>query len=198
MRSIILRLMLLLAAFAMVPDTFAADGGGIFLDAKDGSIIGKPLGGISASSSGSSWGADGGYLWNLDGQSSLGLELGYMHFGEIGDDSGNFGSNRLSANATSLGAHFQYLFGDERGWIFQARGGFTSVAVHDDFTSFFSPNSSTTSDKSGLYLGFGIGHRIVQGFSVILAYNHYATIDKVIGDTDLQLDWIGLVAQYQF
>ena len=200
MRSLVLRLMLVLAAFAAVPDAFAADssGGNFFLDARYGNTFGKS----STDTVGhqSSWGADGGYLWKLDDQRAFGFELGYSHFGKIADFAGNSGRDQYSANALSLGGHFQYLFGDDRAWIFQARGGLLSVKVDDQFTvnfpSFFSGTSS--SNETGVYAGLGFGRRIINGFSIVLAYNHYSANDNSNQGASLSLNWIGVVAEYQF
>jgi hypothetical protein len=83
MKSILFRLVLILMAFAIVPECWAADtgGGNVFLDVREGKIVGEPLGSGSGYSAGSqaSWGADGGYRWRLDDQRSLGFELGYRH-----------------------------------------------------------------------------------------------------------------------
>jgi hypothetical protein len=198
MKSII-RLVLALAALTIVPNAFAADGGNIFLDVKSGKTFGK--GSTDTVGDQASWGADGGYLWNLDDQRALGLELGYSDFGKIAEFAGNFGGDRFSASAISLGGHFQYLFGEDRAWIFQVRGGLLRVNVDDQFTTNFPSSSGTSSlHETGVYAGLGFGRRIIQGFSVILAYNHYSSNDNSNqgGAADLSLNWIGLVAQYQF
>ncbi len=199
MKSIIFRLVLALAALTIVPDSFAADsGGGIFLDAKEGKTFGK--GSSSTVGSQSSWGADGGYLWNLDDQRSAGFELGYMHFGKVSDFGGNSGRDQISASALSLGGHLQYLFGDDRAWIFQARGGLTSVKFDDDFTSTFGPGGTDSWRETGIYAGLGIGRKLTQGFSVLLAYSHYSSNDNSNrgGEADLNLNLIGLEAEYRF
>ena len=203
LKSILFRLVLILAAFAIVPECWADDtaGGNIFVDARAGAIVGKPVSGGYDGGSQPSWGVDGGYRWKLDDQRALGFELGYAHFGKVAEYSGNFGRDQISASAMSLGANFQNLFGDDRAWIFQARGGLASVKIDDDFTFNF-PNPSAGSDSSretGLYLGLGIGRQLTQGFSVILAYSHYsANAGANQGGTDLNLNWIGLVAEYRF
>ena len=146
MKSIVFRVMLVVAAFAIVPDGLAADtgGGNFFVDVREGKIVGKPLGNDSGYSAGSqsSWGGDGGYRWRLDDQRSAGFEVGYMHFGKVADESGNFGRSQLSASAISLGGNLQVLFGDDRATIFQVRGGLTSVKFDDYFTSFFAPSGT--------------------------------------------------------
>src|SRR5689334_22824908 len=145
MKSIGIRLALILAALTLVPNAFAADtgGGSIFLDAKDGKTFGK--GSTSSAGSQASWGADAGYLWKLDDQRSAGFELGYSHFGKVAEFAGNSGSDQLFASALSLGGRFQYLFGDDRAWIFQVRGGLTSVKVDNDFTTNFPFSAGTDS-----------------------------------------------------
>src|SRR5690348_8909233 len=133
LKSILFRLALILTAFAVVPECWADDttGGNVFLDAREGKNVGKPLGNGSGYSTGSqaSWGADGGYRWRLDDQRSLGFELGYMHIGKVGDYGSNSGRDQISASAMSLGANYQALFGDDRATILQARGGLTSVKI---------------------------------------------------------------------
>ena len=201
MRSIILRLILVLAALAMVPDALAADtdSGSIFVDAKDGKIIGKPLGTGYSTGDQTSWGADGGYLWNLDDSSLLGFEAGYMHFGTVGKSAGNSGIDRISASALSLGAHFVYSLGEDKATFFQARGGLASVNFDDDITSFFGPGGTDSWRQNGVYFGVGIGRRITQGFSVILAYSYYgAAASTTRRATDLTLHWLGLAAEYRF
>src|SRR6185437_13104225 len=149
MKCNIPHLVLILAAFAVVPDSWAADtaGGNVFLDAKIGSAFGKQNGSnYSHQGTHSSWGADGGYLWKLDDQRSAGFELGYLHFDQFYEQSGNSGSDRTSAtSAISLGGHFQVLFGDDRATIFQLRGGLMSVKMDDHFTSNFPSSSGTNS-----------------------------------------------------
>ena len=199
MRLIVIRLMLALAAFAVVPNALAADtGGSAFVDARFGETSIDRAG---DDHSRTAWGADGGYLWSLDEARSLGFEVGYAHFGRVADFAGNSGSDRVSASAISLGGHFQYLFGDDRAWIFQLRGGLASVKFDDDFTSNFGPGGGTagtdSSSETGVYAGLGIGRKITQGFSVILAYSYYGTTDSPTG-TGLSLGWLGLAAEYQF
>lgn len=198
----IFRLVLALAALTIVPNALAADaaGGNIFVDAGVGGIVGKPLGSASSNTTGSqlSWGADGGYRWRFDDQRSLGFELGYMHFGEVADESDNFGRSQISASAMSLGANFQYLFGDDRAWVFQAHGGWTSVKFDNDFNSFFYPSGAESSRQSGIYFGLGIGHKLTQDFSVLLSYKNYSTSYVSGTGRSLDLNWIGLVAEYQF
>ena len=201
MKSIILRLMLVLAAFAILPDAMAAhtSGGSIFLDAKEGKTFAK--GSSSTVGSQASWGADGGYLWKLDDQRSAGFEFGYTHFGKVSDFSGNSGREQISASALSLGGHFQYLFGDDRAWIFQVRGGLASVEFDDDFTTNFPSSSGTDSWRQpGIYLGLGIGRELTQGFSLLLAYSHYSSNGNSNrgGEADLSLNCLGLVAEYRF
>lgn len=201
MKSIVVRLILALAVFTVVPNAWAADSasGNFFLDAKDGKTFGK--GSSSSVGSQSSWGADGGYLWNLDDQRALGLEFGYQDFGKVAEFFGNSGGDRLSASAMTLGGHFQYLFGDDRAWIFQVRGGLASVKFDDDFTTNFPSSSGTDSwTQSGVYAGLGFGRQIIQGFSVIVAYSHLSSNASANrgGEADLSLNWIGLVAEYQF
>ena len=201
MKSIVLRLALVLAAFTVVPNALAADSGSgnIFLDVKVGKTFGK--GSTDSVGNQNSWGADGGYLWNLDDQRALGLEIGYSDFGKIAEFFGNSGGDRLSANALSLGGHFQYLFGEDRAWIFQLRGGFMRVKFDDEFTSNFPPSSGTDSWRQpGIYAGLGIGRKLTQDFSVLLAYNHYSSNDNSNrgGAADLSLNWIGLEAEFRF
>lgn len=204
MKSIVVRLMLLLAALAAVPNAMAADtgGGNIFVDARFGAMFGrKGDSGNSTDDSKTSWGADGGYLWKLDDQRSLGLELGYTHFGKVADFGGNFGRDQVSASAMTLGGHFQILFGEDQAWIFQLRGGLASVKFDDDTTSFFPSTSSGTDSwrETGFYAGLGIGRKLTQGFSVLLAYDHYdASGGSHGGLGDLGVNWAGLVVEYQF
>src|SRR5579872_7241443 len=129
MKSIVIRMLLILAAFAFVPEAWAADtgGGNVFLDARFGALIGNngfSGDGGSGGNSKTAWGADGGYLWKLDDARSLGFEAGYTHFGQIsnGSDALSFSSGQTTANAISAGIRFQYLFGDDNASFFQARG----------------------------------------------------------------------------
>ena len=200
LKSILFRLVLILAAFAVVPECWAADtsSGSIFVDAKYGKIIG----GSGYASGQASWGGDGGYLWKLDDSRSLGLELGYMKFGKIGDYFGNSGGQHISASAISAGAHFEYSFGDDNAALFQARGGLISAKFDEDFTSSLFPSHNTTDtwDETGIYFGLGIGRKLTQDFSVILAYSHYSANGNANTGhgTDLALNWLGLVAEYRF
>ena len=134
MKSIVIRLALVLAALCVVPDALAADAGGgdVFLDARYGALLGNN--GYSGdagygSHSKSAWGADGGYLWKLDDGRYLGLEVGYTHFGQIsnGADALSFSSGQTTANAMSAGIRFQYVFGDDKASFIQAHGGLLSL-----------------------------------------------------------------------
>src|SRR5579872_6586611 len=81
MKSIIFSLALVLAAFGIIPSALAADGGNAFVDA----TYGETVSGAATNQSG--WAAGGGYLWKLDDESSVGFEVGYMHFGHVVDNS---------------------------------------------------------------------------------------------------------------
>lgn len=139
----IVRLMRVLAAFAVVPDVLAADaaGGDVFLDAKVGKTYGGPgtyAAGYSSTTQ-SSWGADGGCRWKLDDARSLGFEVGYMHFGEVfsGADPMGFSTSKESLSAISAGVDYRFLFGDDKAWHFQTRVGLRRVKF--DRSSFCSP-----------------------------------------------------------
>ena len=187
MKSIIFRLVLVLAAFAIVPDALAADtgGGNIFLDAK----FGKTFGSNNAhsgyfSNSQSSWGADGGYRWKLDDARSLGFEVGYTHFGDVSPDNPSpmsFSTAVASASAISVGANYQFLFGEDKASIFQARAGFMRVKFDGSYSTFFPGSPVTTGSnswrQSGTYFGLGIGRHLTQNFSLILAYDRYSSGD---------------------
>jgi len=208
MRSIIFRLMLVLAAFAIVPECWAADtaGGNVFLDARYGALLGNDGYSGDAGSGGNSqtaWGADGGYLWKLDDARSLGFEAGYTHFGQIssGADALSFSSGQTTAKAISAGIRFQYLFSDDKAWFFQARGGLMSLRSDSTFSSFIPGQPATTgsssSSQSGFYLGLGAGRQLTQSFSLTLAFNLYTSSGSE-RDQNFNADWLGLVAEYRF
>ena len=190
---------LLLAAFSS--PAMAADGSdsGVFLDAKAGSVIGKPAGTGYSSQTHTSWGADGGYLWNTDNANSVGFELGYMHFGNIAQSGGNSGVASDSANAMTVGGRFEHLFGEDKAWVFQLRAGLSSMKVDGDFNSFFGPSGSSSWRENGPYFGFGMGRHITPGFSVLVVYSKFVgNGDASNGQPDLDVNWIGLVAEYRF
>ena len=168
MKSIVLRLMLVLAAFGIVPSALAADGGNAFVDA----TYGETVSGAATNQSG--WGADGGYLWKVDDESSVGFEVGYMHFGHVVDNSNPMGffSSEASASAMTLGAHYQYLFSADKASIFQARAGLMNVKFDGSASTFFPGQPATTvpesSHQSGRYFGVGIGRYITPHLGVIL------------------------------
>jgi len=201
MKSIVLRTMLVLMALVAGSDALAADGagGGVFLDGRFGGTFGGS--GVGNDNSETAGGADGGYLWNLDEARSLGFEVGYTHFGKLDDESGNSGRFQVSASAISAGGHFEYLFGVDKAMVFQARAGLTRVKFVDDFTTFFPSSSSgtDTSHESGMYFGFGVGRKFTQDFSLTLAYDHYSTNgSRPGGQANVDLGWIGLIAEYRF
>lgn len=201
--------MLILAAFAVIPECWADDtsGGNVFLDARYGALLGNDgYTGDAGSASGNSksaWGADGGYLWKLDDARSLGFEVGYTHFGQIssGADALSFSSGRTTANAISAGIRFQYLFSDDKAWFFQGRGGLMSLRSDSTFSSFIPGQPATrgsgSSSQSGLYLGLGVGRQLTQDFSLTLAYNVYSSTGSQ-RDQDFNAVWLGLVAEYRF
>ena len=209
MKSIIFRVMLVLAAFAVVPDSWAADtaGGNIFLDAQYGALVGKGNSTGDEGNSGDSttaWGADGGYLWKLDDARSFGFELGYMHFGQVSNNSDALGftSGDTTASAMTVGLRAKFLLGDDKATIVQLRGGLAHVKFTSSF-SFFAPggNPQSGTDSSyanGPYFGLGIGRQLTQGFSVLLALNFYTASGSDSQRTDLNANWIGLEAQYEF
>ena len=201
MKLIVLRTMLVLAALFAGPSALAADGAGsnVFLDGRFGGTFGGS--GVGNDNSHTAGGADGGYLWNLDEVRSLGFEVGYTHFGKLDDDSGNSGRFQVSASALSAGVHYEYFFGVDKAMVFQARAGLTRVKFVDDFTTFFPVSSSgtDTSHETGMYFGFGAGRKFTRDFSLTLAYDHYSTNgSRSGGRTDLDLGWIGLIAEYRF
>lgn len=203
MKSIVLRLVLALAAFTIVPNALAdTASGNFFVDGKVGTTFGKEVSNDSGYNSGSqlSWGADGGYRWNLDDARSLGLDVGYMHFGHIADEVGNLGSSEVSASVISLGGQFQYLFGDDKAWLFQVDAGFLSLKSDANSSSFEEPStSSTSSRKGGTYFGLGIGRYITQSVSLILVLDRYSSNGDQFGpNAALDLNWIGLEAEYRF
>lgn len=210
MKSIIFRLMLVLAALAIVPECWAADtaGGNVFLDARYGGLVGKGNSTGDEGNSGDSdtaWGADGGYLWKLDDARSFGFELGYMHFGQVSNDSDalGFSSGDTTASAMTAGVRLNFLLGDDKATIVQLRGGLAHVKFTSSF-SFFPPDGNPTqsgtdsSYANGPYFGLGIGRQLTQGFSVLLAYNFYGVSGSHGNQSDLSVNWIGLVAEYQF
>jgi hypothetical protein len=200
--KLILRVMLALAAFTVFPNAFAADSGDFFLNAKFG-VMSETTdwGDVGPSTqTHSSWGAGGGYLWKLNGGSSLGLELGYMHFGDISDgfDANGFTAETTSANATTAGVLFQQHFSDDDAWIFQARAGLMKGKL-DETQTFGMGNGpstiSSSSSQSGVYVGAGIGRQITQSFSLTLAYTLYSSSGQRI---NLDPYWLGLEAEYRF
>lgn len=204
MKSMLFRLLLILAAFAVIPDSWAADttGGNVFLDAKIGYVFGRQVdSGYSNSGTSTSWGADGGYLWKFHETSSVGFEAGYMHFGQVDRYSGNSGQSSTTASAISLGGRLQALLGEDRAIIFQVRAGLLRARFDDHFNPIFGPSGSDSWTESGTYLGLGIGRKLTQGLSVLLAFNQFNADDTSNPrgqQVDLDLHWIGLEAEYQF
>lgn len=209
MKSIVLRLMLVLAALAVVPKALAADtgSGNVFLDTRYGSLIGNNGNSGDVGSSGDSntaWGADGGYLWRLDDARSAGFEVGYTHFGQVSNntDALGFTSGNTTASALTAGVRVQALLGDDKAMILEAHGGLAHTKFDSSF-SYFPPGGPSGSGndsvyENGVYFGAGIGRRLTQSFSVLLAYNLYSTSGSGRGRTDLSVNWIGLVAEYRF
>lgn len=207
MKSIVLRLALALAAFTVVPDALAAgsDSGNFFLDAKFGEAFGSHSG--YSNSTQSAWGADAGYRWNLDDARSLGIDVGYMDLSQIADASDPlaFSSGGVTANEISLGGHFQVSMGGSKAWYFQARAGLTSTQFDQSYSN-SPPGQSGSSgsyswSQSGRYFGFGFGRHITQNLSLILAYNRFSsgdTQDQNGHHSGLNLNWLGLVAEYRF
>ena len=210
MKSILFRLMLVLAAFAIVPESWAADttGGNVFLDARYGGMLGKGNSNGDVGYSGNSnhaWGADGGYLWKLDDVRSWGFEAGYMHFGQTSNnaDANAFFDGNTTASAMTAGVRLKILLGDEKATIVQLRGGLARVKFDQDFDS-FPPDGSPettgtdTSYETGVYFGVGVGRQFTQNFSVLLAYDYYNVSGPDSGGAGLSANWIGLVVEYRF
>ena len=208
MKLIIVRLVLALAAFAIVPNALAAgsDDGDIFLDAKVGKTFGSNSGGSGYNSdSQSSWGVDGGYRWKLDDARLLGFDVGYMHFGDISaGDPMSFSTGMVSRSAISVGANYHFLFGDDKASYLQARVGVMSVKFDESFST-FAPAPVTTGSYSshhgGWYYGLGIGRYVTQDFSLILVwelYNSGSGQSYSNFPTDLNLGFLGLEAEYRF
>lgn len=209
MKSIVLRLMLVLAALAVVPNALAADtgSGNVFLDAKYGSLIGNNGSSGDVGSYGDSnaaWGADGGYLWKLDDARSVGFEVGYVHFGQVSNntDALGFFSGNTTASALTAGVRFEAFLGNDKATILQMHGGLAHTKFDSSFSYFppGGPSGAGTSSwyENGTYFGLGIGRQLTQSFSVILAYNLYSASGSDRGQTDLSVNWIGLVAEYRF
>jgi opacity protein-like surface antigen len=210
MKSIVLRLVLALAAFTVVPNALAADSdsGNAFFDVKFGETFGGPGSAHSGyfSDSQSAWGADGGYRWKLDDARSVGFDVGYMHFGQVDDESDpmDFTSGEASASAITVGGNYRFLFGDDKAWYMQARVGLMSVKFDATYT-YYPPNPPSISSDSwrhgGWYYGLGIGRHITQSFSLILAYDGYYsgdTGDQIGQQSGLNLGFLGLEAEFRF
>lgn len=212
MKSIVFRLVLTLAALTIVPNALAADAdsGDIFVDATYGQMFGKQASTGdtgSSSSSQSAWRADGGYRWTLDDARSLGLEVGYMHFGnvETNSDANEFFSGETTATAITAGVNYHYLFGADKAWIFQLRAGVMTVKFEEDYSNFSPLGSMTTTGSSssrqgGAYFGFGIGRDITQSLSLILSLELYNSGDSgnYSSKNSLSQGFIGLGAEYRF
>ena len=200
MRSVALRTMLVLAALTVGSDALAADsaGGNIFLDARLGTTLGGS--GYGSSNSRVVWGADGGYLWNVDEASSLGFEAGYTHFGRIYEEVDRFIDLSESARATSAGVHYEHLFGEDKAMVFQARAGLLIVRFREDFSFSGVPTGDSESwQDNGVYFGLGIGRKLTRDVSLTLAYDHDSTDGNFGGpQKNLDLNWIGLIAEYRF
>lgn len=202
MKSIILRLVLVLAAFGIVPDALAADGGNAFL----GATYGKTF--VSSGDNSNSqfiWDADGGYLWKLDDTYSLGYDVGYVHFGNIplAIDPFTFTTETATATALTVGGRFQHVFSEDKTWYLQLRAGLMSVKIDASYAT-FAPNPVTSGSESqrvsGNYYGLGIGRHLTPNFSLILAYDHYHSGDtsyQTAPQVDLTLNFLGLTAEYQ-
>ena len=211
MKSIVLRLVLALVALAVVPEALAADigGGNIFVDAAYGKMFGRQA---STGDSGythpsqSAWRADGGYRWKLDDARSLGLEVGYMHFGIVADNSDalSFVSADSTATAMTAGVNYHYLFGADEAWLFQLRAGVMTVKFEEDYSSFIPGQPTTTGSSSsrqgGAYFGLGIGRDVTQNLSLILALEYYHSGDtgNYYNENSLGLGFMGLGAEYRF
>ncbi len=207
MRSIVLRLALALAALGIVPNAMAADSdsGNFFLDGKLGEMSNSTDWGDSGPSTQvhASWGGGGGYLWRLDDGSSLGLELGYMHFGDVSDgfDANGFTSETTSANAMTLGALFQHPFAAVQTWYFQARFGLMKAKLDTAYTFDMGGPPFTSSNSwraNGSYIGLGIGHQITQSFSLTMSYTRYNSTHTSGNAISLGVNWVGLEAEYRF
>lgn len=204
MRSTILRLALVLATFTVVPDVLAADGGNFFLNAKLGEMTNSSDWGDAGPSTQThtSWGVSGGYLWKLENGSSLGLELGYMHFGDIsdGNDANGFTTETTSANATTAGINFQHPFGVDEAWYAQARAGLMKAKLDTTYTYGMGGPPFTSSNswhENGLYVGAGIGRQITRSFSLGLAFTLYSSSSSG-QQINLSPYWLGLEAEYRF
>jgi hypothetical protein len=203
MKPILFRLMLVVTAFSIIPECWAADtaGGNIFVDARLGAEFGRQADSSSSNDNTHSiWGADGGYRWKLDDRRSAGFEVGYVRFGVVDDEFSNIGGrSTTSAKAMSAGGHLQILLGEDRATVLQARAGLMSVKFDQDFDPTFGSPGSDSWRQRGVYFGFGIGRKLTEGLSVLLAYSHYgASNDARLGRQDLDLNWIGVVAEYRF
>ena len=206
MTSIVLRLVLALAALTVVPNALAADtsSGNVFLDARYGALLGNDGYSGDVGSGGDSktaWGADGGYLWTIDDGRLVGFEAGYTHFGQVSNDTDvlGFTSGNTTASALTAGVRFQALLGDSKATILQVHGGLVHAKFDSSF-SYFPPGGPSGSGndsvyENGVYFGAGIGRQLTQGFSVLLAYNLYLTF---YSKPALAVRWIGLVAEYRF
>lgn len=183
MRFIVFRLVLVLAAFTVVPDAFAADtdSGNFFL----GASLGETFGGAGSNHSGyasdsqGTFGLGAGYLWKADDANSEGFDVGYMDFGTVApDDPVPFSTAQASVTGLMAGVHYEHLYGVDRNWVFQARLGLLSASFDENY-SIGGPGPATRGSHSwsqtGEYLGLGIGRQLTRSFSFIVAYNYYAS-----------------------
>ena len=209
MKSIVLRLVPILAAFSIVPNAMAADSGGgnFFLDARFGRMSNTTEFTDTGPNTqrGSSRGADAGYRWNLDDGSSLGFEIGYMHFGTVADsaDFNGFFTEAVTASAITSGVNYRYPFGADNDWAVHARAGLMWAKLDGTTYSYPPVGSPTTSSDSwhenGAYYGLGIGRQITQSFSLTLAFTGYYSSDAGGGEQiNLGVEWLGVEAEYRF
>lgn len=127
-----------------------------------------------------------------------------MHFGDLPpseDVMALYSGAVVSAGAISVGGNYRFLFGDDKAWIFQARLGLMRAKFDENYSFPGVPTTtySSSSYDSGAYLGLGIGRRVTQNFSLILAFDLYNLgEDFNRSQKDVTLEFLGLEAEYRF
>lgn len=144
-----------------------------------------------------SGGIKGGYRFEVNPETSLGLEVGYQYLGIL-DPHARYanqvaGKGRSSLRGATLGVDFRYNISPR--WYAEWRGG-AFVAQAKGLTDHY-PNTDYQHDvvNTNYYAGLGVGYNLNRNWSLGVNYNHYkGTGDQVHLDTNAYT----MSAEYRF
>lgn len=157
--------------FATVPmAVHASEGGGVFVNAD----LGRADPDENDLESGNYWAVNAGYRWQVGPDVKLGVEGGYMSWGDFGLRGPPTYAGSIKIDGWTVGANLHYNFTPN--WYLGARLGMFRA----DGSGHISNVSASDSD-TGTYGGIGIGYDFTPRAGLALNYTRMRVFDGDAG-----------------